>query len=240
MKDRRVRLAMNYGLDFQRIINSMLAGNGRRAGSFANEPGRDPSIEPFPYDPERASRLLAEAGYTDRRGAGFLEGPDGQRLRLRLTSPVGRYIKDVELAQAAASDWRRIGIQVDVVRLDWSVYAPQLFTQGPGKVQGDLFFLGAGGGSNCQGDLSDFYSKSGVDPGRWASKQFDAVIEELAGTFDARRALQLCHQAQRIMKEDVPIVFLYNQVNWYGVGRRVDWRPLPHERLYLHETKFRR
>ena len=43
MKDKRVRQALNYGVDFQKIIDGLLSGNGRRTGTFANPPDQAPN-----------------------------------------------------------------------------------------------------------------------------------------------------------------------------------------------------
>jgi peptide/nickel transport system substrate-binding protein len=237
MKNKRVRQAINYGLDFQKIIDTVLLGNGKRVGTFVNAPNQNPDVKPYPYDPDRSRQLMTEAGYTDRNNDGFLDDASGARVKLRMVTPVGRYIKDVELSQAIAADLRRVGLDVEVVRLDWSVLAPTLPA---GRVQGDMFFLGAGTGWNCLGDLTDFYSKSGWDPGRWANTQFDNMIVQLTQTFDERRQRDLCNQLQKHMHEEAPIVFLYFQVDYYGISNRIDWKPSPNERVYVNTIKFKR
>jgi peptide/nickel transport system substrate-binding protein len=237
VKNKRVRQAINYGLDYQKIIDTVLLGNGKRVGTFVNVPWQNPDVKAYPYDPDRARQLLAEAGYADRNSDGFVDDSGGARVKLRMVTPVGRYIKDVELSQAIAADLRRVGLDVEVVRLDWSVLSPTL---GAGKVPGDMFFLGAGTGWNCLGDLTDFYSKSGWDPGRWANGQFDNMIVQLSQTFDERRQRDICNQLQKYMHDEAPIVFLYFQVDYYGISNRIDWKPSPNERVYVNTIKFKR
>jgi peptide/nickel transport system substrate-binding protein len=236
IKDRRVRQALNYGFDFQRIINSLLSGQGRRTGTVVNPPFQSPNAKPYPYDPDRARSLLTEAGYTDRNNDGFVDAPNGQRLKLRMVSPIGRFIYDVELSQAIAADWRKIGVDVEVQRLDWSVLSP---TFGAGKVPGDMFFMGAGPVFHCMGDLSDWYTGSNWDPGRWADPTYNAMVDELSKTFDEQRAQALCHRAQDYMNREAPMVFLYFQVDYYGVSNRLDWKPRPDERVFPVAIKWK-
>jgi len=58
--------------------------------------GYDAQVKPYPYDPERAKRLLAEAG-------------QAQGLTLTLNSPNGRYIKDKEVAEAISGQLQKFG-----------------------------------------------------------------------------------------------------------------------------------
>ena len=63
--DPRVRLAMNLGVDFQGIIKAVYKGEAQRVNSLIDNVqfGFDPSLPPLPFDPVRAKKLLAEAGY---------------------------------------------------------------------------------------------------------------------------------------------------------------------------------
>lgn len=236
IRDRRVRQALNYGVDFQRIINSLLSGQGKRTGTLVNEPWQSPRVKPYAFDPDRARALLAEAGYRDRNDDGYIDEPDGKRLKLRMVAPIGRYIYDVELSQAIAADWRRIGVDVEVARLDWSVLSPTL---GTGRVPGDMFFLGAGPVFHCLGDLSDWYTGSRWDPGRWANPGYNSLVDELSKTFEERRAQDLCYRAQEYMHREAPVVFLYFQVDYYGLSNRVDWKPRPDERVFPTAIKWK-
>jgi peptide/nickel transport system substrate-binding protein len=233
--DVRVRQALNYAIDFQKIIDAILNGNGSRTGTFANPPFQAPGVDPYPYDPERALELLAEAGVEDRNGDGLLDRPDGSTLELTLQSPSGRYVKDSDIAQAVAAELRAIGLQTEVETLDWSIYAGQLGNQ---ELTGDMYLLGAGTGFNCQGDLSDWYTGSGWGPGQWNDEPFDTLFEELIGTIDPAERERLCFELQEYMYEEVPLIFLYFQVDYYGASNRMDWTPEANERIYIYRASL--
>ncbi|HWU41579.1 MAG TPA: ABC transporter substrate-binding protein, partial [Candidatus Acidoferrum sp.] len=88
LSDVRVRQALNYAIDVDAIIKNVLEGNGRRTPGPLTPLmfGYDPSVKGYAYDPGRARRLLAEAGY-----------PDG--VEVTLDSPDGRYQGDKEIAE---------------------------------------------------------------------------------------------------------------------------------------------
>lgn len=67
LKDPRVRQALNYAANKERIVAAFLADAVRPVGQFSHPMayGFDPALQPYPYDPERARRLLAEAGHAE-------------------------------------------------------------------------------------------------------------------------------------------------------------------------------
>lgn len=67
LSDARVRQAMNYAVDVDTIIRTVLRGFGRPTLGGLSDlvMGYDPDVEPFEYDPDRARQLLAEAGYAN-------------------------------------------------------------------------------------------------------------------------------------------------------------------------------
>ncbi len=76
----KVRQAINYAVDVDSIIKNVLEGQGIRIATplTSKHFGYDPKIKPFPFDPAKAKKLLAEAGY-----------PNG--IDIVLHSPNGRY-----------------------------------------------------------------------------------------------------------------------------------------------------
>ncbi|MEE4608108.1 MAG: ABC transporter substrate-binding protein [Desulfobacteraceae bacterium] len=64
--DVRVRQAVNYGVDWQDILENIYRGYGVRLATcfLPSGFGYDPAVQPYPYDPQKAKALLREAGYT--------------------------------------------------------------------------------------------------------------------------------------------------------------------------------
>jgi len=63
--DMRVRMALNYGIDWEKIVKTVYGGHGRRLATcfLPSGFGHNPELRPYPYDPEKAAMLLEKAGY---------------------------------------------------------------------------------------------------------------------------------------------------------------------------------
>jgi peptide/nickel transport system substrate-binding protein len=101
--DVRVRQAMNLAVDRKTIVNTLLKGNAKIIATCFTPPEvwGLPQLEPYPYDPQRARQLLADAGYAK-----------GFTCELQCTS--GEEPKDLEVAQAVQSYLADVGIKVNI------------------------------------------------------------------------------------------------------------------------------
>lgn len=99
--DRRVRQAINYAVDTIAISEIITRGQHRPAsqGAAPGVFGYNPALQPYPYDPDKARRLLADAGYAD----GF---------SIEATLVIGTYANDVEIYEKVQQDLAEIGIQM--------------------------------------------------------------------------------------------------------------------------------
>jgi peptide/nickel transport system substrate-binding protein len=111
LRDRRVRQAINYGVDKEGIIKSILEGNGGAVGGPLTPVmfGFAPDVKPYPHDPERAKRLLAKAGFA-------------QGISLTFNSPNGRYLKEKEVNEAIAGQLAKIGVRTQLAVREWGTY----------------------------------------------------------------------------------------------------------------------
>lgn len=127
LRDRRVRQALNYAVDKEAIARVLLEGRARPAtqpaphGTF----GHDPALTGYPYDPERARRLLAEAGYAE-----------GFSLKVELT--VDSYPADKLIAQTVADYWRAIGVRTELNIITFPQFLQRFSTNG---WRGDAFVV---------------------------------------------------------------------------------------------------
>ena len=94
--DRRVRLALAMAIDLDHLVGAVFQGGGTRATALVPPSlwGHDASLKPYPYDPEAAKQLLAEAGYPNGFATELWAIPVGTRLHAQRASrrrddPVG-------------------------------------------------------------------------------------------------------------------------------------------------------
>ncbi len=103
LQDVRVRKALNLSVDRDKISKLMLAGLVKPATQFTppSASAFDSSLTTYPYDPDQAKRLLAEAGY-----------PNG--ISLVMEGVMGGAVSDSSLFQQIAADWARIGVKLEI------------------------------------------------------------------------------------------------------------------------------
>lgn len=220
--DARVRQAMNYAVDVEAIIENLLEGHGYPLGQICAPPvfGYNPDIENYPYDPDRARELLAEAGY-----------PDG--FNTTLDTPQGQYLQDVEISQAIAGQLAEVGVNVEVRPAEFNEYFDRWLAK---SIEG-LYFLG-----NTASTLDvDAVLGSHFDSERrglyYNSPESDEMIHAAAQEFDVAKREEMYHELMQFLHDQAPWIFLYNQENIYGVNKTLEWTPVADERLWVFDMK---
>ncbi len=206
LKDKRVRQALNYAVDRKAIIKDILMGSGLETGVNLTPLhfGYDPDLKPYPYDPAKAKKLLAEAGY-----------PNG--FKIVFNSPSGRYILDKEISQAIAGMFNAVGIETEMKVHEWGTYTQMLVS----KKLVDVGFIGW---SLAQADADStftpfFTSKSAFS--YYSTPEIEQEIMTARVTMDENKRKQLYKDLQKQIYEEAPVVFLYQQVDHYGVSKKV-------------------
>ncbi len=235
LKDVRVRQAINYAFDCESMMTSLLAGAGECSAHIINAPNGSPNVEAYPYDPEKAAALLDEAGWT--MGSDGVREKDGEKLALEMECPNGRYIKDKDMCLVLASDLAKVGIDVTVNVLDWSVFIDHASSQGAGFP--DMHLIGSGPGFNCRSDLGYIEANTGSNRSQYANEEITALFAELDATFDPDERLALCHQIEEIAVEDAAVVQIYMQTDFYAASDRMDWEPRADERILMMDASLR-
>ena len=233
--DERVRRALNYAVDFGAIAKSVLLGHGSRMGSVVNAPNGDPDVRAYPYDPDKARALLADAGLKDADGDGVLETESGEAFALKLDVPASRYLKGKEMAESVAANFRAVGVEVEVIPLEWSVF----LSKRRKKTLAPLYFHGFSSAFNEELDLGALRPDLFANLTAWRNEAFIENYGKLGQTFDPEERRRISYAMQRIVREDSPWVFLWNQYDFFGVSARAEWTPRPDERIYLPAVRFK-
>lgn len=211
--DARVRRALNMAVDKQAIVDSILQGNA----TVATAPVV-PSVfgyteaGPYDYDPEMARELLAEAGYED----GF---------SINLYHPTGRYLLDSTVAEAVQAQLAEVGVQAELVTLEWSSYL-QTLRQAPSDAEHDIYMLGWGTVTlDADYGLYPLMHSSQRAPDGWnvsyyANSTVDELLSEARSNPNASERDDLYDEAIESIWTDAPWLYLYNegQINAYAAG----------------------
>ena len=212
LRDPRVRKALSLAINRNGLRDRIMDGYAAPTGQLMPEglSGYDPAIPVDPYDPERAKKLLAEAGYP----LGF---------GLTLNGPNNRYMNDSQLCEAIAQMWTRIGVKtvVDVMP------AASFFS----RALGAEFSIRLTGWASDTGEdssnLTELIASSNPDKGRgavfmpdkYANPKVDTIIEQALATIDTDKRESLYREAERLAMPDMPIIPLHHQVNVWAVRK---------------------
>jgi peptide/nickel transport system substrate-binding protein len=199
---KKVRQAINMAIDKQSIVDNIYMGTAIKAknGMPPFMLGYNDDIEDYPYDPERAKELLAEAGY-----------PDGFEVTLHVM-PVSRpYMFDPpKIGEAIQSYLAAVGIKVKFYQVDWSSYLQETKD---GKHQ--ICLLGwTGDNGDPDNFMNGLYGTNGASIGIAGNRAFyinDTAQELLSAalaTYDDEKRATYYQKVQEMIHEDAAWVYL--------------------------------
>ena len=129
LKDQKVRQALAYGFNREKLVQDLLLGRTNVAATlYDNGPWVDPSITPYPYDPEKAKQLLDEAGWIDSNGDGTRD-KDGVELVLKYGTTNRQVRQDTQAV--AQQDLAQVGIKLDLQSFDSDIFFATYGENGP-------------------------------------------------------------------------------------------------------------
>ncbi|WP_331232940.1 ABC transporter substrate-binding protein [Natronorarus salvus] len=221
------RQAMNYAIDLEAIIESVLSGFGEPTSQPSMEGffGFNPDLDPYPYDPDRAAELVSESGYTD--------------VDIELHTPIGDVFGDVEVAQAAAGYIDELeGVSCEVQQREFGSLVDELL-DGDIETSPEMYLISWGNATfetsaiampplSSTGAITSF-SDEGVDD-LFAQAEAEPDLDERE---------ELYFEINERLHELAPWVFLHQHYNIYGIDERIEWEPRIDEQIYVREMGLR-
>jgi len=129
LKDAKVRQALAYAFNREKLVQDLLLGRTDVAATdYDRSPWVDPTITPYPYDPEKAKALLEEAGWTDTNGDGTVD-KDGVELVLKYGTTSREVRQDTQAV--AQQDLAAVGIGTDLQSFDSDIFFSSYSEDGP-------------------------------------------------------------------------------------------------------------
>jgi peptide/nickel transport system substrate-binding protein len=234
LKDLRVRRAIAHAIDRQLIVDRVLYGKTEVIHSWIPPISwaYNPEIRKYPYDPNEAKRLLAEAGYTP--------GPDGilqkggKKLTLKLqttTAPVRQ-----QYSQIIQQNLKAVGIDL---QLEFLPAATFFASEGKGPLSNRTFELGvyAWVAGDDPGGVELYHSKNipskenaytGQNYPGWRNPRNDELLTKAMSTLNQDERLPLYLEQQKLFAEELPVLPLFARPN-ISLARRTlqNFRPAP-------------
>jgi peptide/nickel transport system substrate-binding protein len=205
-EDRRLRQALLYGVDRDKIIEEVLRGQATRADSPIPPTswGYSASLSRYEANAEVANLLLDEAGW--RKGADGVRRRDGRPLSFAITAssdPV-----HTEVATRVAAAWNELGASVSVEVTGLTALVRDLIEQRDYEA---VLFVDA---SELDPDPyeawgSDGRGGRGDNLSLWSNARVDAILEEARTLAPPTRRVELYREFQEIFAQEVPAIPLY-------------------------------
>jgi len=221
LKDQRVRQALAYAIDREAIIRDVLSGQALAARSMLppNQWAYEPDVSAYKYDPERARRLLSEAGKS---------GQGGLKLSLK-TSPLSISRK---IGEALQEQMRRVDVELELQPLE-----RQKLSQDMNDGNFQLYLNTLVGGNQSTDNFKFVYGSRSIPPNgqnrsRYNNPLLDKLLDE-SQTASRERRKEIFSQVQKILADDLPQIYLWypativiyrDRVSNVKVDPSGDWR----------------
>ena len=198
LQDVRVRQAMNYAINKETIINDILGGYAIEADApISPSTWGHASIGAYPYDPDKARQLLADAGYAEGE------------VEVELWTPVGRYLMDTQIAENLQAQLAEVGINMGIRQWEFQALMEEVK-----KGEFDMVLLGwsPSTGDADQGLFPVFHSKEwppASNRAHYANAKVDRLLGEDKMEVDPENRLELYRQAQEIIMDEAAWIFLH-------------------------------
>ncbi len=222
--DKRVRQAIASAIDADEIVKGVLDGKAVRVATMLTSMhfGFDPTLKPIKQDVARSKKLLAEAGF-----------PNG--VDITLHGPQGRYVRDKEVAEAVTGQLNRAGIRTTLRTHEFVSYLNNMVYV---HKAGPVWLIGWGTPTVDAESVYVPLFRSGQIFANWHNPDFDGMLDEAQTIMDEKKRLAQYHRINKLWVDEVAAVPLYQQIDLYGVSKRVAWKARSDELLKAYDMSL--
>ncbi|MBO8165314.1 MAG: oligopeptide ABC transporter substrate-binding protein [Brevibacillus sp.] len=224
-QNKKLRQAFYYAIDRQGLLDAFENGKGTLIQSpmptvsWAKAP--DSELIPYEYNPEKAKQLLDEAGYKDIDGDGMREDPQGQKFTVTYHAMSGTEVSEPR-AQAVIQFLREVGIDASLnggSLKEFNLFYDMIENDDP-SVE---LFAGAWGLDSDPDPTGLWRSSDMWNFPRWYNEESDRLIEEGVSekAFDPEYRKNVYIQWQKLVNEEVPMIFLYSRKEINVINKRL-------------------
>ena len=220
-----LRQAVAYSIDRDTIIATLLQGQATRLDGpiGPGQYGYNPALKPkYNYDPEKAKKLVIEAGY-----------PNG--LDVEFYTPVGRYTLDKQISEAIVPMLNAVGIRAKLQTPEWATLWANVQT---GKVP--FYYMGRGSVVDPSVALAEQFETGGSPRIRYSNPKLDALLSQERQTFDPAKRKKVLSDAMSLITEEAPANFLWRHQILYGSARNIEFLPRPNGRIFGEDIRVLR
>ncbi|MFO7447058.1 MAG: ABC transporter substrate-binding protein [Ignavibacteriaceae bacterium] len=214
-----VRKALTYAINRKEILEEYLFNNGEMATGpvapiFKN--AVHPNLEPYPFDPDKAKKILSSEGWIDKDRDGILE-KNNIEFSFTLYIPGGNPRRNYT-ATMIKNNLKAVGINVNIATLEMGIFIDEMFGKKMDAWLASWFVA-------IPVELKPFwYSDLEVTPLNTASyrnNRIDYYLTELEGKISETRKNEVYRAFQEVIYDDQPVSFLYWIDNMTAYNKRI-------------------
>lgn len=233
-EDPRLRRALTLAIDRQAIVDALLFGYGEVANGPVTPAqwAHDPDLAPLPFDSDAAIALLAEAGWRDTDGDGWLD-KDGRPLRFEMITNQDNALRSSILV-VVQDNLGKIGVDVQPRNREFNVLVDDL-------VSGSFETIVLGFNWSLRFDPSSLLlTDAPFNGGGYANPRADSLALLAIATPERDDAEPFWNEYQRIVQNDHPISWLFVENERWGVSRRMRdvWTHTPDSYGVFQSARF--
>jgi peptide/nickel transport system substrate-binding protein len=219
----KVRQALNHAVDVNAILKSLYFGYGTRLATVVDKGalGYDPSIQPYPFDPNKAKALLAEAGF-----------PNG--FETEFDSFTGSIADHSKPAEAIVGYLQKVGVKAKQNVFEFSAF-------GPRRVQNQtapLFIYSIGNAYLEPSWVIRWLTQGGLGM-HYKNTKLDEMLTRIEATDDRSKRAPQYSEVQKLIKHEAPFIFLFQADAVFGMSTRIDYTPRPDETQWLYPLRIK-
>ena len=216
-QDVNVRQAFMYAIDRKAMVEQLLEGRGEIVNapmlpmlwSYPDES----ELEQYDYNPDKATDLLAAAGWTDSDGDGIVENEAGEKFSVVIDCPTGS-AKREQAAVIIQESLKQVGVDVEINSMEFSALMEKVVS----NHDFDLYMMG--NTLDLDPDPKPYWHSDAIsnEPGvqgynivGYNNPETDALIEQGLATLVEDERAQVYHEFGKILNNDIGQVYLYNQ-----------------------------
>jgi peptide/nickel transport system substrate-binding protein len=231
LEDNRVRQAFCYAVNRQEMLDAFFNGQGTIiSGPFA--PGSwayNLDVQPMPYDPEKALKLMEEAGFS--RDEDGIMTKQGESLSLTLKVPIDKESEAVKRVVLAFQNYlRKVGVDIKLEFKEWLAWKEDVFL----KHDFDIIF--ASWVFDDSADITSLFHSSEIGKwrnnfGAYSNPLIDSLIVESKLTLDHEKRRTIYRKLHFLLAEESPYTFLWTLTNYAAYHKKV-------RHVAIHPYKF--
>ncbi|HET7093881.1 MAG TPA: ABC transporter substrate-binding protein [Thermomicrobiales bacterium] len=217
LKNVKVRQALNYAIDKKSLIDNVLKGTAveSHGWSWPDTWSYEPNAKNYPYDPDKAKSLLAEAGY-----------PNGFDLPYLLPESGSGMVAPKEIGTAMQADLKKIGVNAQIETMEWISYLATT-QKGLDNINGKQYGMCQTSWMNPVADPGLYVEyvsagqgdKLGENLSYYDNKEYIDLLAKARVNGDQEQRADLYKQAQKIFAEDAPWIFMFHS-NFVTAARK--------------------